>query len=125
MTSRARFAMLAIAGTAVVLLVALLGFRAQSTTPVWTDEELEILRSLSLESLEPLPADPSNRHADDPRAAALGEKLFFDTRLSSNGEVSCGSCHLPGKHFQDGTPLARGVGTTNRRTMPLAGTART
>ena len=82
-----------------------------------------MLRTLSLASLGPLPADPSNRFADDARAAALGERLFADTRLSGNGKVSCATCHLPQREFQDGTPLAHGVGTTARRTMPIAGTA--
>ena len=89
----------------------------------WTADELATIQSLSLASLEPLAADPSNRYADDPRAAKLGERLFFDTRLSSNGKVSCGTCHLPGLQFQDGTALAQGVGTTNRRTMTVVGTA--
>jgi cytochrome c peroxidase len=89
----------------------------------WTAEERATLRSLSLSGLGPLPADPSNRVADDPRAAALGEALFFDTRLSGNGKVSCGTCHVPAKDFQDGVALAEGVGTTARRTMPIAGTA--
>jgi cytochrome c peroxidase len=61
--------------------------------------------------------------ADDPRAVELGRKLFFDTRLSANGQVSCATCHIPEREFQDGTPLARGVGVTNRRTMPIAGMA--
>jgi cytochrome c peroxidase len=61
--------------------------------------------------------------ADDPAAATLGHELFFDPRLSSNGKVSCASCHQPERDFQDGTALAHGVGTTNRRTMPIAGTA--
>src|SRR5919107_1319265 len=82
-----------------------------------------MLRSLSLASLAPLAADPSNRYADDPRAAALGRALFFDARLSGNGKVSCATCHVPSKDFQDGTPLAHGVETTARRTMPVAGTA--
>jgi cytochrome c peroxidase len=82
-----------------------------------------MLRSLSLASLGALAPDPSNRYADDPRAAELGRELFFDTRLSANGKVSCGSCHVPSKEFQDGTPLAHGVGTTARRTMPVASTA--
>ncbi len=81
-----------------------------------------MLRSLSLSSLEPLAADPSNRFADDARAAALGERLFFDARLSGNGKVSCATCHVPEKDFQDGTPLGAGMGTTARRTMPIAGT---
>jgi cytochrome c peroxidase len=78
---------------------------------------------LSLEALEPVPADPSNRWADDERAADLGRRLFFDTRLSSNGRVSCASCHDPRRDFQDGMALAKGVGTTARRTMPITATS--
>lgn len=90
----------------------------------WSPQERELLRELSIASLPPLPADPSNRVADNERAAELGQRLFFDQRLSSNGQVACASCHLPDKLFQDGTPLARGVGTTDRRTMSIIGTAR-
>jgi cytochrome c peroxidase len=89
----------------------------------WSEEDRTLLRSLSLTSLGPLPADPSNRHADDSVAARLGHQLFFDTRLSGTGTVSCATCHMPDENFQDGLPLARGVGTTARRTMPIAGTA--
>jgi cytochrome c peroxidase len=42
--------------------------------------------------------------------AALGRKLFFDTRLSRDGTLSCASCHDPKLSFSDGRPLARGVG---------------
>ena len=90
----------------------------------WSREEMAAIADLWIGNLEALPADPTNRVADDPRAVALGHRLFFDTRLSSNGRVSCASCHDPAREFQDGTPLATGVGTTNRRTMPIAGTAR-
>jgi cytochrome c peroxidase len=83
-----------------------------------------VLRSLSLASAERgPPPDPSNRFADDPRAAALGHALFFDTRLSANGSVSCASCHQPRKGFQDGRPRGQGLGTTPRRTMALVGAA--
>ena len=108
----------ACAALATVLVAALAGRRDQ-----WTAKEREMLKSLSLASLGPLPADPSNRFADDARAAALGERLFSDARLSGNGKVSCATCHVPQRDFQDGTPLAHGVGTTGRRTMPIAGTA--
>ncbi|HWQ14833.1 MAG TPA: cytochrome c peroxidase [Roseiflexaceae bacterium] len=91
--------------------------------PAWTPAEVATLRGLSLASLPPLPPDPSNRYGDDARAAALGQRLFFDTRLSVNGQVACATCHLPAQQFQDGTALGQGVGTTNRRTMPIAGTA--
>ena len=79
---------------------------------------------MSLTELEPLPPDPTNRVADDPRAADLGRRLFFDTRLSANGRVACSTCHQPERDFQDGIALAVGVGTTARRTMPIAGMAR-
>jgi cytochrome c peroxidase len=90
---------------------------------LWSAQERQTLRALSLASLGALPADPSNRYATDARAAALGEQLFFDTRLSGNGKVSCATCHLAEQQFQDGVPLAKGMGTTGRRTMPVAGTA--
>ena len=90
----------------------------------WTAAQFDELRSLSLTALEPLPADPTNRVADDPRAARLGERLFFDTRLSADGKVACGTCHQPDRDFQDGTALGRGVGVTTKRTMPIAATSR-
>src|SRR4051794_7424806 len=78
---------------------------------------------LSLETLVPLPGDPSNRWADDERAADLGHRLFFEPRLSANGRVSCATCHDASREFQDSVPLAKGVGTTDRRTMPVTATA--
>src|SRR5687767_1903152 len=89
----------------------------------WSEEEKSKLRTLWIGSLQPLPADPSNKYADDEHAAALGQKLFFDIRFSSNGEVACRTCHLPDNLFQDGVPLSHGVGTTDRRSMTLIGTA--
>jgi cytochrome c peroxidase len=89
----------------------------------WSQEELATLKSLWIGSLPDLPDDPSNKYADDAKAAALGQKIFFDTRFSSNGQVSCGTCHLPEKAFTDGLPLAKGVGTTTRKTMTILGTA--
>lgn len=91
--------------------------------PAWNEDEILTLRSLWLGSLPPLAPDPSNRYGDDPSAAALGEKLFFDTRFSSNGQVACATCHLPELDFQDGKRLSEGVGVTDRRAMPLAGVA--
>jgi cytochrome c peroxidase len=109
---------------ALVLFLAWTAAVATSREDGWTAEELDELRSMSLASLDPLPADPTNRVADDPDAAALGRALFFETRLSANGRVSCATCHKADRGFQDGTALATGVGTTARRTMPIAGMAR-
>jgi cytochrome c peroxidase len=103
----------------VVTIVAAAGGRGER----WTLEEIGELSALSLRALGPLPEDPTNRVADDPQAAALGKRLFFDTRLSANGRVSCGTCHDPSREFQDGLPLAKGVGVTDRRTMPVMGMA--
>lgn len=89
----------------------------------WTAEETRLVLSLGLSKLPPLPADPSNAVADDPAAASLGKSLFFDTRFSANNKVSCGSCHLPERQFQDDLARAKGVGETARRTMPIVGTA--
>lgn len=112
-----------IATAVALLLAAALTTVAAKCGDLWSDEQLEVLRGLSLSELEPLPPDPTNRVADDPAAVQLGHKLFFDARLSANGQVSCATCHVPSREFQDGMPLAKGVGTTDRRTMPVAGTA--
>ena len=98
-------------------------FLSLAAVPAAAGEVPAVIADLALDGLEPLPKDPSNRYADDPAAAALGARLFFDTRLSSNGQVACSTCHVPQRQFQDGTPLARGVGVTGRRTMPIAATA--
>jgi cytochrome c peroxidase len=108
---------------AVALPVAVSSALIGGSAEKWSPEQKTMLASLSLASLGPLPADPSNRVADDVAAQAFGKKLFFDERLSSNGKVACATCHMPQLGFVDTTPLAHGVGTTGRRTMPIAGTA--
>lgn len=89
----------------------------------WTPDEKQILRSLWIGSLEALPPDPSNKYADDPKAVALGHRLFFDARLSSNGQVSCATCHEPALSYTDGRALAQGVGTTGRHAPTIMGMA--
>lgn len=86
-----------------------------------TEAELETARTLSLTTLPVLPADPSNAVADNPAAIRLGKALFSEVGLSSNGEVACVTCHLEERQFQDDLPLSKGVGTTDRRAMPLRG----
>jgi cytochrome c peroxidase len=108
----------------VTTMLATIAGTAASRSGDWTAAQIDELRSLSLSELEPLPADPTNRVADDPRAARLGERLFFDARLSADGKVACGTCHQPERDFQDGTALGRGVGITAKRTMPVAATSR-
>jgi cytochrome c peroxidase len=87
----------------------------------WSEEELKIIASLSLDALPPLPPDPSNRVADEPAAAEFGHRLYFDTRLSSNGAVACATCHKPELMFTDGLKLAVGVGVGPMHTPSLVG----
>jgi cytochrome c peroxidase len=91
--------------------------------------------------LEPKP-DVTNAWADDPKAAELGHKLFFDARFSGplleddndgtsstlgiQGEsrrVSCAGCHLADSDFLDTRSSRRqislGSGWTRRRTPSL------
>ena len=107
----------------VILIVAAIAVWTMSRPLAWNEAEVKILRSLWIGSLSPLPEDPSNAYADNPQAADLGHAFFFDTRFSSNSTVACATCHAPAKMFNDGLPLAQGVGTTTRRTMTIIGTA--
>lgn len=89
----------------------------------WSEAERARIATLSLARLPPVPADPGNRVADDPRAAALGAALFGDPRLSRNGRVACASCHDPARDFTDGRPRAQGLGPGRRHTPSLVGVA--
>lgn len=93
----------------------------ESASHHWSQQERAVLASLSLRRLPPLPVDPSNAVERLPAAIELGRRLFADPRFSANGAVSCASCHDPQKQFQDGLPVARGVGTGTRRAMPIVG----
>lgn len=49
----------------------------------------------------------------------LGEILFSDKQFSSNGQVSCQSCHMPEKGFADGLQFSKGVsGNSLSRNTP-------
>lgn len=45
----------------------------------------------------------------DPKKAELGRLLYFDKRLSSDGTISCASCHAVNRGFADGRPLSIGI----------------
>jgi cytochrome c peroxidase len=94
------------------------GYATAPDEPV-TFTEREIARILQHSPLAPPPPDPTNRFADDPAAARLGQFLFFDPRLSINGEVSCAICHDPERSFTDARPIAIGVTEALRNTPPL------
>jgi len=65
-------------------------------------------------------ADPSNRVSGNPQAIDLGERLFFERRLSADGEQSCSRCHLPERNWTDGEQRARGIALVDRNTPSLS-----
>ncbi|MFN2240299.1 MAG: cytochrome-c peroxidase [Thermoanaerobaculia bacterium] len=70
--------------------------------------------------LPPLPIPDDNPQT--PEKVALGDKLFHDIRFSSDGTVSCATCHVREKAFTDGPlKVSEGVrkmaGTRNAPTI--------
>jgi len=63
--------------------------------------------------------DPSNRVSGKPEAIALGEKLFFEPRLSTKGDVLCATCHVPYRGWQDGRARGMGHVEVDRNTQSL------
>lgn len=55
------------------------------------------------------PRKPSSSSPGQARLINAGKKLFFDRSISSDGQVSCASCHNPEKYFSDGLPVSIGV----------------
>ncbi|HUC65578.1 MAG TPA: cytochrome c peroxidase [Stellaceae bacterium] len=88
---------------------------------LYTPDELAAIMAHS--PLEPPPADPTDGVADNPRAAVLGQKLFFDGGLSVNGAISCAICHQPQRAFTDGRALAKGLAVGTRNAPTLLGAA--
>lgn len=70
--------------------------------------EIAELSSFEL-SAAAIPSSPTNAFADDASAAALGQRLFFDARMSSDGTVACVSCHDPARGFADARAMSLGV----------------
>ena len=110
---------------------------------VLSADELAALASLSPTPLPaPLP-DITNSFADDPAAAALGQKLFSDPAFSGRlldgdddgssttlgvkgdtGKVACSGCHVPMAGFLDNRTLGNqilarcGLGSASRSLTP-------
>jgi cytochrome c peroxidase len=89
----------------------------------WSAEGVAILESLWLEALPDLPPDPSNAVANNPLAVEFGRRLFFDTRFSANGAISCATCHQAERRFTDGLPRGVAIGMSKRNTPSIVGTA--
>src|SRR6202051_3755053 len=107
------------------------GAKSDTTSPGRTDTTPAGTFAVSSQPLKPIPPDndlarPKSIHQvgfpvaltdsvipkdnpQTPEKIAIGEKLFFDGRLSANGTVACASCHDPRLAFTDGRPVAVGI----------------
>jgi cytochrome c peroxidase len=123
--------------------VAVSGCGSSSNEPAGLGADaLAALRALSPATLPGPPPDVTNKHADDPAAAALGQRLFFDPSFSGplldadnngkppslgvqgqTGAVACASCHVGTGGFSDtrGSHLeiSLGAGWGRRRAPSL------
>src|SRR3954465_12848466 len=68
---------------------------------------------------QPARRAPSNRVSGKPEAIALGERLFFEPRLSGTGSVLCATCHAPFRAFQDARAKGFGLEEVDRNTPSL------
>lgn len=109
-------------GFALAALLAAAVQEASSERPAFDQKQLARIRQLS--PRPPLEPDSTNAWADDPAAAWLGQQLFFDTRFSANGSLSCASCHLPERAFVDGKRLSQGIAEGERNVPTLLDVAR-
>jgi cytochrome c peroxidase len=83
----------------------------QGPGPIPPDGPLARPKSLQQIGM-PVEATRAAAPADNPQTPekiALGEKLFFDGRLSVDGTVACSTCHDPARAFTDGRPVSIGV----------------
>lgn len=67
----------------------------------------------------PVRRDATNPVSGKAEAIALGERLFFEPRLSGTGSVLCATCHVPYRRFQDSRARAFGLEETERNTPTL------
>ena len=95
------------AALAAVLLAASCTAKPEAPAPEWE----------AANPLKPLPAPPLGSDIDlatlkdppTPERVRLGRWLFYDTRLSGDGSVSCATCHRPEHAFSEPTPVSTGI----------------
>jgi cytochrome c peroxidase len=111
------------AGTVVLLFGCERSAKRESSKQPATPETYPLAQPKSLQQVgapiemtrEKIPAD----NPQTPEKISLGQRLFFDRRLSVNGTVSCSTCHDPARAFTDGKPASVGIkGRVGQRNAP-------
>ena len=110
----------------VVLLVtagSLISGLADQQAPPLIQINAQVLGPQALGPLPPVVAPPGN----PPSSAKiqLGKELYFDTRLSSDGTISCATCHDPALGWSDKGPTSSGIHGQRggRRAPPVSNAA--
>jgi len=67
----------------------------------------------------PPTTDPGNRASGKREAIELGQRLFFDPRLSGDGRFSCGTCHVPERNWTDNRTRGVAAAEVDRNTPTL------
>jgi cytochrome c peroxidase len=104
------------AGIALALLggLCLVSVAVGQTTPLPIPSAGALAQPRSLHQVGvPMTATEAAIPADNPptpEKIALGQRLFFDARLSVGGTVACSTCHDPALAFTDGRATSLGVG---------------
>ncbi len=88
------------------LFIVVLLLACANPAPLTSAEEAQ-LRDMYMS--DEVPPSPTNRWADDLEVADWGRALFFDERMSSDGMVSCASCHDPEQGWSDSRRVSTGV----------------
>lgn len=102
-----------------------------ATAPAQQQDTRTTLTSAGEPLAQPKPFNQLGIPADATRAAippdnpqtpakiALGQRLFFDPRLSADGTIACSTCHDPKQAFTDGLPVSIGIkGRAGQRNAP-------
>jgi cytochrome c peroxidase len=117
---RVRLTVVMVVGTATLILGATRQARLE-TPPI--PEAGPLARPKSLQQVgAPVDATHAAIPPDNPQTPekiALGQRLFFDGRLSADGSVACSTCHDPARAFSDGKPASIGIkGRGGQRNAP-------
>jgi cytochrome c peroxidase len=91
---------------------------AAEEAPSFTESEI---RAILAHGPWPVPRtnDPSNRVSGKREAVELGERLFFEQRLSLAGKFSCGTCHVPERNWTDNQTRGAAAAEVERNTPTL------
>src|SRR5713101_6036048 len=80
-----------------------------AASPAIAADDAALLREAQ-QIFQPLPKDMSDAGtAVAKELVALGRRLFFDPRITADGDVSCATCHQPALYGTDGRPTSVGV----------------